>query len=186
MNYIIGLSGRKRSGKDTTFSLVQEIIPSARRYSIGDQIRIECALALQVPFDELNRDKEKFRDLLKWWGWYRRQSNPRYWVDILSYQIHFDNPPVAVITDLRYSEDVKFVKEGSEAYNSTVIWIDRPQCFKDFHPSESSLDSSCADLVINNDGTLDYLRAQVSACLEFHNIIELCQKKQSKKLPGIN
>ena len=66
---IIGISGKKRSGKDTIFKLIKElngILPL--RAAFGDQIKEEVADITGVDVDHIEENKEHFRQMLQWWG----------------------------------------------------------------------------------------------------------------------
>lgn len=54
---IIGLNGRLKSGKDTTFKIIQELYPHAERVSFADKLKRSAAAALGVTLDQLEEWK---------------------------------------------------------------------------------------------------------------------------------
>jgi len=102
----------------------------------------------------------KQRTLLQWWGTeYRRSINPDYWIKKLAKRIAEEKPEIALITDVRFPNEVRFVQQYGEA-----IKVDRPslpplQGAAGVHASELALASfSGWDDVIVNDSTLEVLR----------------------------
>ena len=59
---IIGLSGTKRSGKDTVCRLMQEITRKGRlkREAFADNLKQEVADMLRVKVEMIEQDKERF------------------------------------------------------------------------------------------------------------------------------
>ena len=83
---LIGLMGRKLSGKDTFCQYLQT---SARgqgvqvvRLAFGNLLKGEVAKACGVTVEEIDADKAAFRPILQWWGTdFRRQRyGEDYWV----------------------------------------------------------------------------------------------------------
>jgi len=83
-----------------------------------------------------------------------RAISPNVWPEALIRQIKSDNAEVAIITDIRFANEVETIKENGGA----VIRLTR-KVFEDEHESETALDNfdqSKYDLVINNqDMTID-------------------------------
>lgn len=102
----------------------------------------------------------KQRTLLQWWGTeYRRSINPDYWVKALVKRIADDQPEIALITDVRFPNEVQFIQRYGE-----VIKVDRPSLpflrgAAGVHASELALANFDGwDAVIKNDGDLETLR----------------------------
>ena len=105
----------------------------------------------------------KQRELLQWWGSeFRRNVNPNYWIDKLAKRIADEKPEIALITDVRFDNEVRFVQKYGE-----VIKVNRPslpslQGAAGVHISEKALaDFDGWDDVIMNDGSLDEFRERV-------------------------
>lgn len=107
----------------------------------------------------------KQRTLLQWWGTeYRRSIDPDYWVKKLAERLEKDKPEIALIADMRFPNEMKFVQEYGDAvkverHNPDGSLYVAPGIVP--HPSEESLaglPDSAWDGIIINDGTLDELK----------------------------
>lgn len=102
----------------------------------------------------------KQRTLLQWWGTeYRRNVNPNYWVERVAKRIADEQPEVALITDVRFPNEVRFCQKYGSA-----IKVDRPDLpplhgAAGVHASELALANFDGwDDVIVNDADLNTLR----------------------------
>jgi len=50
---VIGLNGRLKSGKDTTYQIIQELYPHAERVSFADKLKDSAAASLNMPREML-------------------------------------------------------------------------------------------------------------------------------------
>jgi hypothetical protein len=112
------------------------------------------------PMDDPACPYGKQRTLLQWWGTeYRRSCNPSYWETRVAKRIAKDKPEVALITDVRFPNEVRFVQKYGEA-----VKVDRPslpplQGMAGAHASEMALATFDGwDDVIKNDADLETLR----------------------------
>jgi hypothetical protein len=65
----------------------------------------------------------KQRTLLQWWGTeFRRKQDPFYWVKKLRDQVRAERPRVALIDDLRFFNEVAWVKQDKD---NRIIRLDR-------------------------------------------------------------
>ena len=104
----------------------------------------------------------KQRALTQWWGTeYRRAQDPDYWVKQLAAKIAADAPAVAVISDVRFLNEFRFIAANG-GYN---VRVDRPGfeiADGQHHISEVGLDALPAwewDDVLINDGDEQQLKA---------------------------
>lgn len=116
------------------------------------------------PMDDPDCPLGKQRLFLQWYGQeYRRSVNPTYWIDKVAQRIAEDKPEVALISDVRYLNEVAFCQEFGE-----VIRLSRASEHPSLHgaagahASETELDSfkGWDDWVINS-GTLEEFRERV-------------------------
>ena len=112
------------------------------------------------PMDDPNCPYGKQRTLLQWYGTeYRRSVNPQYWVNKVAERIAEEKPEVALITDVRFVNEVLFCQQYGE-----VVKVNRPslpplQGMAGVHASELALASFGGwDDVIQNDSDLPTLR----------------------------
>lgn len=99
----------------------------------------------------------KQRPLLQWWGTeYRRSIDTNYWVRQLAQRIELEKPQIALITDMRFPNEMEFVKQYGE-----TVRVDRDGLPPSTHASETALaDTSPEDwsIILENNGTLEEFR----------------------------
>lgn len=107
----------------------------------------------------------KQRTLLQWWGTeYRRSIDPDYWVKRLAARLEADKPEIALLTDMRFPNEMKFVQEYGDAVkierrNPDGTLYVAPGITP--HPSEEALarvPDNVWDAILTNDGTLEELK----------------------------
>ncbi len=113
-----------------------------------------------APMDDPECGLGKQRLFLQWYGTeYRRSVNPQYWVNKVAERIAEEKPEVALITDVRFVNEVLFCQQYGE-----VVKVNRPslpplQGMAGVHASELALASFGGwDDVIQNDSDLPTLR----------------------------
>lgn len=103
------------------------------------------------------------RQILQWWGDYRRAQDPGYFVWRLARELLEETDDV-VITDVRFPNEAAMVRQlGGQ------IWqIKRPgyEAGGTGHASDTAGDEFAPDRVIRNEGGLEDLRATVLAAWE--------------------
>lgn len=115
------------------------------------------------PMDDPECPLGKQRLFLQWYGGeFRRSCNQSYWVDKVSKRIADEKPECALISDLRYLNEVAFCQTYGEA-----IKINRPDLPQlagaaAKHSSETELEKfNDWDDVIQNDSSLEVFRERV-------------------------
>jgi hypothetical protein len=107
-----------------------------------------------APMDDPLCPLGKQRSLLQFWGAeYRRAQDPDYWVRQLAQRIELEKPEICLISDLRFQNELAFVKQYGEA-----VRVDRAGLPPSTHVSETALaDTSPEDwsIILENDGTLE-------------------------------
>jgi len=164
---VIGLTGRKLSGKDTFCRCLQT---SAQRdgwrvvrLAFADLIKGEVAAACAITVEEINRDKAAFRPVLQWWGtdFRRMRYGEDYWVSQVRKALAQwpDPKAVACLTDVRFPTEAALMRE----LGGVLVRLVRPQTeTPDPHPSETAMDGYPVDVTVLNDGCLSAL-AEVAA-----------------------
>lgn len=121
-----------------------------------------------APMDDPMCPFGKQRTLLQWWGTeFRRNVNPQYWVTRLSEKLEKEQPEIALITDMRFYNEMDFVKQYGE-----TIRVDRaelPPLSNASHPSEIEL-SKVPDedwtRILPNNGTLEEFKERAVAAFD--------------------
>lgn len=109
------------------------------------------------PMDDPLCPLGKQRTLLQWWGGeFRRSVDPDYWVKQVKKQIAKEKPEIALITDVRYPNEIKFVEEYGE---SIKVHNPRIPILPNGHQSEEALANYDGwTATIHNEGTLQDLK----------------------------
>lgn len=102
----------------------------------------------------------KSRTFLQFWGMFRRQEDENYWVNQVEAQILKDKPMVALISDCRFPNEMRWAQKYGEC-----IRVDRPSVKSpNAHISEEALahipDENWA-AIIKNIGSLEEFRNEV-------------------------
>lgn len=151
---MILISGKAQSGKNT-FALG---LFGFFEYAFADQLK---KFAMQLGW---NKDKDKQgRKFLQDLATVVREYNRRTWVNLICETLGMDGyPNKVVITDCRYLNEIRIMKQWGEhnGYNVITIRIERPgydNMLTDEaknHPSETELDNYNFDHTIQNIGTI--------------------------------
>lgn len=82
----------------------------------------------------------KPRTLLQWWGTdYRRTQDANYWTDRLKDTLERDKPEMALVTDVRFPNEVDAI-HALGGYVVKVVRTTPPDVKVPAHPSENELD----------------------------------------------
>ena len=161
---IIGISGKKRSGKDTVFSMIDAITAHevrTTRTAFGDQIKREIAESMNINVADIDADKERFRPLLQWWGaeFRRGYCGDAYWIKKMRLAAAtWYARDWLIITDVRFPNEAELVRE----LDGVLIRVERDTGLDDTHDSETALDDyDHFDFRLKNDGSLDDLETAV-------------------------
>lgn len=145
---LLGISGKKHSGKTSCAKIIKEYILPNNKVGIknfADELKFQTVRALQVgvpnfTLEELEQNKEKYRGLLQWWGTdYRRNIFGKdYWINELTINIlQPEQYDLIIIPDVRFYNELDWIKENG----GQVIYINRPNIFhRDKHKSETESD----------------------------------------------
>jgi len=106
---LIGIVGKKRSGKDTFASVL--IKSGWRRAAFADALKEEVADWLGVPVEDLELRKEAFRETLQERGSKMRREYPDYWIKKLVAVVadDFRRGNRIVVTDVRYKNEAAWI-----------------------------------------------------------------------------
>lgn len=182
---LIGLNGLAGSGKDTVADILVKDY-RFKRYSFADALR-SIALAIdpivacywddeekirlstviaEDGWDKAKREEPEVRRLLQVIGTEAGRDifGPNVWVDIVRKKWEEEDKPDAVITDMRFPNEVEWVSwEGG-----WVVRINRPNnpdAIPTTHASEQYTPTT--PHVIENDGTLEELSLKVGTLYDY-------------------
>lgn len=184
---IIGLTGQKRSGKDTVAGLIEMHTSRpwqkmALRESFAGPIRRAVADMLGWNATELEEHKElplprldgvTPRHMMQTLGteWGRQMILPDLWIRILETKLETaiatGGYDVAVITDVRFPNEAKMIK----SMDGIIVRVVRPGLPPpDGHSSETPLPDELVDATIVNDATISELSAKVGEFMRNNRI----------------
>lgn len=169
---IIGITGKKRAGKDTAAEYLTSI--GFVLYRFADPIKRLCADIFLWDDEHINGDYKETVD--ERWGISPRKAQqlvgtelfrealpghsrsfnsitgPDVWVRRFGLWYHGQD---VVIPDVRFPNEADVIK----AMGGHIVRIERPgACTTDPHPSELMMDSIKADYTLTNDGGIDGLQ----------------------------
>lgn len=184
---IIGIGGKKRHGKDTAYKILNKHF-NFKQYAFADEIKLWCEILNPIlGFDGLIR----LNDLLKFYTWdqiksfagdeddrykeaseelrrlqqiigteiVRERVDTNFWVKKVFEQIKEDDYKSKrfAITDVRFPNELKSIKDEG----GYTIYIKRKVKDNDKHASETSVNESDFDEVVENYGTLEELEEKI-------------------------
>ena len=133
----------------------------------GNFVKQEVAMALGITVEHINKNKEKFRTILQWWGTeWRRMEDKDYWIRKLESKLgeimRDGKVEVVIITDVRFLNEYKYIN----TIGGVLVRVTRPGTYDDNHQSEIELDKIAKwhSIIINN-GTEEDLVPQVKELL---------------------
>lgn len=162
---LIGLSGFKRSGKDTAAQVL--VGKGFLRVAFADAIYAEVHNRWAVTRDIQDRDKDlpqeslgglSKRDLLLQVGEEWRRQDPAHWIKIAmaTAKRYLNDGRSVVITDLRLVSEFDAVR----AMGGYIAWIERPGLLAGADVTEQDR-SVMADASIRNDATPEIFAERV-------------------------
>jgi hypothetical protein len=173
MPYIIGITGKARSGKDTVADMLVERLARFSKESfaapIKDMIRAGFSLNDKQDMEAIEYYGCTHRRMLQTLGteWGRKLINPEIWL-IVAMNRHEHKR--AIFSDVRFENEAEWVRK-----NGILIHIERKQAEKiatPDHASEAGVTFKGDDIRILNEGSLEFLSDQV------HSLIDTCLSKR--------
>lgn len=189
MHALVGISGKKRSGKDTAANYLIEH-KGFTRVAFADPMR-EFLLAMDPivevePTPEYEQDGLRVSAIVEMEGWEQAKAHPEVrrllqqlgteagrkilgpdvWIEAANRKIRAIKGPV-VITDVRFHNEAEAVR-GAQGY---LVRVDRPSLpvSTDEHTSETELDSYPFPLWLINDGSVADLHKDVATLSKLWN-----------------
>jgi hypothetical protein len=105
----------------------------------GQEQLIESFKAAGLMPLDVEAEYPKPRPVLQWWGTWKRQQDPRYWLKKLWQTLYEHDPEVAPIADVRYPNEADEIHERGGYLVQVVNTGDTDVSVND-HESEHALD----------------------------------------------
>src|SRR5262245_3776851 len=173
---LVGISGKKRHGKDTVCRMLGCNLGGVKRMAFADALKEEVATACQVTLESIEEHKEKFRPMLQWWGteFRRKFFGENYWLNRLREKIAVEmllHPEAKiVVTDVRFPNEAELIHSMGgvmvrvQRNISPVNGLSqesRVLTAEELHPSETALDHFEFDYHVKNHYGLAELELEV-------------------------
>lgn len=187
---ILAIGHRMRSGKDTLADMVVRQLRAAApglcvgRESFAKPLKNAVCVMLGLAPGALNDDVMKsmassvrrahpglqgeasayasYREVMQVFGVAMRDAFPGFWVDLLKDRVAVSGLDVVVISDLRFKDEARAVRD----MGGIVVNIERVSDRSEFecgHISESALDGFMFDMCVFNNGSLAQLESKAAA-----------------------
>ena len=101
---VIGIAGRARSGKDTMARYIAEMNPGARIQGFAWALKAYCHVAFGMRAKDSPLLQNVGTDVF-------RHRAPLVWIRTLYWMLVNDPVPVLIIPDIRFTNEVEFVKD---------------------------------------------------------------------------
>lgn len=171
MKMLIGLGGKKQSGKDETAGAIRSAfhLEPVHRVAFADELKAEVAEACGVTVRFINEHKNNFRLILQGWGTdFRRDlCEKTYWINKTRERLELlPEDAIVVVTDVRFPNEAQLIKDLGGS-----LWkVERPALAAaqagDPHASETALDDWPWDEVIVNGDSIAALHKKVREILQ--------------------
>lgn len=159
---LIGISGKKRSGKDTVASILRsQYKGTSGVYGFATELKKEVSRACGVSAEYMDTYKEQFRPVYQWWGteFRRKLFGEDYWIKKMAQALDsMSNLGLVIVPDVRFRNEYDFIKQRG----GRIIRTERASLVLDSHASETSLDDVVFDYVVRNDSIIEDLINEVN------------------------
>ena len=162
---IIIFSGKQYAGKDTAAKILLDSMPEFRRCAMGDIIKLTYGKEKDLTYDEIEKNKAKYRaDLITLGNWGRSQS-PDYWLQKI-----VEQEGNIVVTDVRIPHEYDvFKKAGAISIRIEAtrdVRASRGQLIGEDDITEVGLDNITDwDYIIENNLSYEQLKSNVLAII---------------------
>jgi hypothetical protein len=184
---IIGIGYKARQGKNFVANYWKEAHPEIKFYAFADALKEYCRNNHESLAQRYYREHQlhpmrhplQWKEdpvygcvtILQWYGCKKRETDPNYWVEVISQKIRDEQPEIAVVTDVRFPNEADWIKL-SGGYLVEVIRknLDGTRYLASDrdpnHVSETALDDFNFDYtIIAKSGDLDALKSKALGVL---------------------
>lgn len=159
---IIIFSGKQYAGKDTAAKIMLDEMPDFRRCAMGDIIKLTYGAQKNLTYEEIEKNKSKYRaDLIILGNWGRAQS-PDYWLQKI-----VEQDGNIIVTDVRIPHEYEvFKKAGAITIRveaTREIRASRGELIGEEDITEVGLDNiKDWNFIIENNSSYENLKLQVN------------------------
>ena len=159
---IIIFSGKQYAGKDTAAKIMLDEMPDFRRCAMGDIIKLTYGTQKNLTYEEIEKNKSKYRaDLIILGNWGRAQS-PDYWLQKI-----VEQDGNIIVTDVRIPHEYEvFKKAGAITIRveaTREIRASRGELIGEEDITEVGLDNiKDWNFIIDNNSSYENLKLQVN------------------------
>lgn len=163
---IIIFSGKQYAGKDTAAKIMLDKMPNYKRCAMGDIIKLTYGAQKGLTYDEIEKNKAKYRSDLIVLGNWGREQDPDYWLKKI-----INQKGNIIVTDVRVPHEYEVFKNAGaitirvEATRETRA--KRGQLVGENDITEVGLDNEKNwDYIIDNNSTYEHLKSQVEKIID--------------------
>lgn len=163
---IIIFSGKQYAGKDTAAKIMLDKMSNYRRCAMGDIIKLTYGSQKGLTYDEIEKNKAKYRSDLIVLGNWGREQDPDYWLKKI-----INQKGNIIVTDVRVPHEYEVFKNAGaitirvEATRETRA--KRGQLVGENDITEVGLDNEKNwDYIIDNNSTYEHLKSQVEKIID--------------------
>ena len=163
---IIIFSGKQYAGKDTAAKIMLDKMTDYRRCAMGDIIKLTYGAQKGLTYDEIEKNKAKYRPDLIVLGNWGRDQDPDYWLKKI-----IEQKGNIIVTDVRVPHEYEVFKNAGaitirvEASRETRS--QRGQLVGENDITEVGLDNEKNwDYIIDNNSTYEHLKSQVEKIID--------------------
>lgn len=173
MPFIIGITGLKGAGKSTVAAIIHRKY-SFPEYTFAGPLKYLCQIAFLLEQRQLHDPvlKEQVdprwglspRQMMQTLGTecFRGHFGPDYWLKLLKERLATESTPFVIVSDVRFENEADFVKQQG----GIVVRVERAAATTiDAHITEAGQADIQADIVVQNDSTVQALEQQVSGLM---------------------
>ena len=160
---IIIFSGKQYSGKDTAAKILLDELPEYRRCAMGDIIKLEYGKKHNLTYEEIEKNKSKYRaGLIELGNWGRAQS-PDYWLNKI-----VQSEGKIIVTDVRVPHEYEVFKNAGaisiRIEATRDVRAKRGELVGENDITETGLDDITDwDYVIENNSSYEELKTKMLA-----------------------
>lgn len=164
--FILGIVGKKQSGKDTVAAIIQRLMQPKRvdRIAFADALKEEVGLATNSTVEFIDANKDNFRLILQGWGtdFRRKLHGDTYWLVRWLDKVNHSNAIGIIAPDVRFLNEANCIRElGGKLWRV----VRKVNGAVDLHTSETEQEDIKTDLALVNDGSMAELEVKVKQAI---------------------